>query len=265
MFCQWNHTGGFRKRLRLFWFWSRSSFSSSDDQNLEAFWDFLSSLELISLWRSSSWWRSVSPSPGGSRPVSWCSLARWSSPRRSLQLPVELWTRHSPEGMSLCLSYQFITSVSMTTLTWLWLQHLSDRVAMYVHAYTLYSAVRPFGCRWVSVSLNRFLGNCDAFRDSRNIWWGSLSLTPPSCVCSSQLHFGFVRQRRRSSALHGGPVWDLLREWDVFVCTRVTPGEVTDPPASVSSGLLGVCNRQSKAGGQDGDWEAAGESAGAPV
>lgn len=29
------------------------------------------------------------------------------------------------------------------------LQHLSDRVAMYVHAYTLYSAVRPFGCRWV--------------------------------------------------------------------------------------------------------------------
>lgn len=28
-------------------------------------------------------------------------------------------------------------------------QHLSERVAMYVHAYTLYSAVRPFGCRWV--------------------------------------------------------------------------------------------------------------------
>lgn len=27
------------------------------------------------------------------------------------------------------------------------LQHLADRVAMYVHAYTLYSAVRPFGCR----------------------------------------------------------------------------------------------------------------------
>ncbi|TDG98476.1 hypothetical protein EPR50_G00200790 [Perca flavescens] len=27
------------------------------------------------------------------------------------------------------------------------LKHLSDRVAMYVHAYTLYSAVRPFGCR----------------------------------------------------------------------------------------------------------------------
>ncbi|XP_067099777.1 uncharacterized protein [Osmerus mordax] len=27
------------------------------------------------------------------------------------------------------------------------LRHLSDRVAMYVHAYTLYSAVRPFGCR----------------------------------------------------------------------------------------------------------------------
>ncbi|KAI2571408.1 PSMA3 isoform 11, partial [Pan troglodytes] len=25
--------------------------------------------------------------------------------------------------------------------------HLADRVAMYVHAYTLYSAVRPFGCR----------------------------------------------------------------------------------------------------------------------
>ncbi|EAW80720.1 proteasome (prosome, macropain) subunit, alpha type, 3, isoform CRA_f [Homo sapiens] len=27
------------------------------------------------------------------------------------------------------------------------LKHLADRVAMYVHAYTLYSAVRPFGCR----------------------------------------------------------------------------------------------------------------------
>ncbi|NIG59646.1 proteasome subunit alpha type-3 isoform X2 [Pontoporia blainvillei] len=26
------------------------------------------------------------------------------------------------------------------------LKHLADRVAMYVHAYTLYSAVRPFGC-----------------------------------------------------------------------------------------------------------------------
>uniref|UniRef100_A0A674N1N8 Proteasome subunit alpha type n=1 Tax=Takifugu rubripes TaxID=31033 RepID=A0A674N1N8_TAKRU len=26
------------------------------------------------------------------------------------------------------------------------LKHLSERVAMYVHAYTLYSAVRPFGC-----------------------------------------------------------------------------------------------------------------------
>uniref|UniRef100_A0A7N9D0P1 Proteasome subunit alpha type-3 n=1 Tax=Macaca fascicularis TaxID=9541 RepID=A0A7N9D0P1_MACFA len=26
------------------------------------------------------------------------------------------------------------------------LKHLADRAAMYVHAYTLYSAVRPFGC-----------------------------------------------------------------------------------------------------------------------
>lgn len=26
------------------------------------------------------------------------------------------------------------------------MQHLADRVAMYMHAYTLYSAVRPFGC-----------------------------------------------------------------------------------------------------------------------
>jgi len=25
-------------------------------------------------------------------------------------------------------------------------QHVTDRVAMYMHAYTLYSAVRPFGC-----------------------------------------------------------------------------------------------------------------------
>uniref|UniRef100_A0AAY3ZWI8 Proteasome subunit alpha type n=1 Tax=Denticeps clupeoides TaxID=299321 RepID=A0AAY3ZWI8_9TELE len=29
------------------------------------------------------------------------------------------------------------------------LKHLSDRVAMYVHAYTLYSAVRPFGCSFI--------------------------------------------------------------------------------------------------------------------
>ncbi|TRY98460.1 hypothetical protein DNTS_017515 [Danionella cerebrum] len=28
-------------------------------------------------------------------------------------------------------------------------QHLADRVAMYVHAYTLYSAVRPFGCSFI--------------------------------------------------------------------------------------------------------------------
>ncbi|KAI2654175.1 Proteasome subunit alpha type-3 [Labeo rohita] len=27
--------------------------------------------------------------------------------------------------------------------------HLADRVAMYVHAYTLYSAVRPFGCSFI--------------------------------------------------------------------------------------------------------------------
>ncbi|KAL7992763.1 hypothetical protein Chor_017019 [Crotalus horridus] len=29
------------------------------------------------------------------------------------------------------------------------LNHLADRVAMYVHAYTLYSAVRPFGCSFM--------------------------------------------------------------------------------------------------------------------
>uniref|UniRef100_A0A8C7LEI4 Proteasome subunit alpha type n=1 Tax=Oncorhynchus kisutch TaxID=8019 RepID=A0A8C7LEI4_ONCKI len=28
-------------------------------------------------------------------------------------------------------------------------EHLSERVAMYVHAYTLYSAVRPFGCSFI--------------------------------------------------------------------------------------------------------------------
>ncbi|XP_036164574.1 proteasome subunit alpha type-3 isoform X3 [Myotis myotis] len=34
--------------------------------------------------------------------------------------------------------------------------HLADRVAMYVHAYTLYSAVRPFGCSFMlgSYSVN---------------------------------------------------------------------------------------------------------------
>ncbi|XP_054987191.1 proteasome subunit alpha type-3 isoform X5 [Sorex araneus] len=36
------------------------------------------------------------------------------------------------------------------------LKHLADRVAMYVHAYTLYSAVRPFGCSFMlgSYSVN---------------------------------------------------------------------------------------------------------------
>uniref|UniRef100_A0A8C1GLG0 Proteasome subunit alpha type n=1 Tax=Cyprinus carpio TaxID=7962 RepID=A0A8C1GLG0_CYPCA len=29
------------------------------------------------------------------------------------------------------------------------LKHLADRVGMYVHAYTLYSAVRPFGCSFI--------------------------------------------------------------------------------------------------------------------
>ena len=32
------------------------------------------------------------------------------------------------------------------------LKHLADRVAMYVHAYTLYSAVRPFGCSFLLAS-----------------------------------------------------------------------------------------------------------------
>uniref|UniRef100_A0A3P9N7Q6 Proteasome subunit alpha type n=1 Tax=Poecilia reticulata TaxID=8081 RepID=A0A3P9N7Q6_POERE len=35
------------------------------------------------------------------------------------------------------------------------LKHLSDRVAMYVHAYTLYSAVRPFGCSFILGSYNK--------------------------------------------------------------------------------------------------------------
>uniref|UniRef100_A0AAQ4P371 Proteasome subunit alpha type n=1 Tax=Gasterosteus aculeatus aculeatus TaxID=481459 RepID=A0AAQ4P371_GASAC len=35
------------------------------------------------------------------------------------------------------------------------LQHLSDRVAMYVHAYTLYSAVRPFGCSFILGSYDK--------------------------------------------------------------------------------------------------------------
>ncbi|KAK2892312.1 hypothetical protein Q8A73_017977 [Channa argus] len=35
------------------------------------------------------------------------------------------------------------------------LKHLSDRVAMYVHAYTLYSAVRPFGCSFILGSYDK--------------------------------------------------------------------------------------------------------------
>ncbi|KAM9292290.1 proteasome subunit alpha type-3-like, partial [Gastrophryne carolinensis] len=34
------------------------------------------------------------------------------------------------------------------------LKHLADRVAMYAHAYTLYSAVRPFGCSFMLGSYN---------------------------------------------------------------------------------------------------------------
>uniref|UniRef100_H3C3N4 Proteasome subunit alpha type n=1 Tax=Tetraodon nigroviridis TaxID=99883 RepID=H3C3N4_TETNG len=35
------------------------------------------------------------------------------------------------------------------------LKHLADRVAMYVHAYTLYSAVRPFGCSFILGSFDK--------------------------------------------------------------------------------------------------------------
>ncbi|KAM3594236.1 uncharacterized protein V6R79_004615 [Siganus canaliculatus] len=35
------------------------------------------------------------------------------------------------------------------------LKHLADRVAMYVHAYTLYSAVRPFGCSFILGSYDK--------------------------------------------------------------------------------------------------------------
>uniref|UniRef100_A0AAV2JJH0 Proteasome subunit alpha type-3 n=1 Tax=Knipowitschia caucasica TaxID=637954 RepID=A0AAV2JJH0_KNICA len=35
------------------------------------------------------------------------------------------------------------------------LKHLSERVAMYVHAYTLYSAVRPFGCSFILGSFDK--------------------------------------------------------------------------------------------------------------
>ncbi|XP_041828807.1 proteasome subunit alpha type-3 [Melanotaenia boesemani] len=35
------------------------------------------------------------------------------------------------------------------------LKHLSERVAMYVHAYTLYSAVRPFGCSFILGSYDK--------------------------------------------------------------------------------------------------------------
>ena len=38
------------------------------------------------------------------------------------------------------------------------IQYLADRVAMYKHAYTLYSAVRPFGCAVALGSYDEFDG-----------------------------------------------------------------------------------------------------------
>lgn len=50
------------------------------------------------------------------------------------------------------------------------LKHLADRVTMYVHAYTLYSAVRPFGCGFI---LESYSVNDGA----------QLYMTDPSGVC----------------------------------------------------------------------------------
>ena len=36
------------------------------------------------------------------------------------------------------------------------LKYLNDRISMYMHAYTLYSAVRPYGC---SIILSAYEGN----------------------------------------------------------------------------------------------------------
>uniref|UniRef100_A0A3B4WVI8 Proteasome 20S subunit alpha 3 n=1 Tax=Seriola lalandi dorsalis TaxID=1841481 RepID=A0A3B4WVI8_SERLL len=51
---------------------------------------------------------------------------------------------HHGINLSCELLLSFLSSIGHTNC-FLLLQHLSDRVAMYVHAYTLYSAVRPFG------------------------------------------------------------------------------------------------------------------------
>uniref|UniRef100_A0AAX7T9E4 Proteasome subunit alpha type-3 n=1 Tax=Astatotilapia calliptera TaxID=8154 RepID=A0AAX7T9E4_ASTCA len=52
------------------------------------------------------------------------------------------------------------------------LKHLSDRVAMYVHAYTLYSAVRPFGCSFILGSYDKDDGSQLYMVDPSGISYG---------------------------------------------------------------------------------------------
>lgn len=109
-------------------------------------------------------------------------------------------------------------SVENGVLLWNWrpllsLQHLSDRVAMYVHAYTLYSAVRPFGCRLVVHGGGG--GGCCGCGCGGVCLSVAMTTFPPS----SQLHSGLLRQRRRSTTLHGWPIWNLICE---SVCSQVT-------------------------------------------
>ncbi|KAI7690264.1 hypothetical protein SSS_05147 [Sarcoptes scabiei] len=52
------------------------------------------------------------------------------------------------------------------------LKYLKDRVAMYMHAYTLYSALRPFGCSVLFASYDSFDGPQLFCLDPSGISWG---------------------------------------------------------------------------------------------
>lgn len=110
------------------------------------------------------------------------------------------------------------------------LQHLSDRVAMYVHAYTLYSAVRPFGCRWVQrhTRVAMFSNNANTLMNTVH-QDGMMTVTQVSLnglnscdvtsywlsdVCLSWSHAHKLTQRPTVAYI----VWDVIVWWGCCVC-----------------------------------------------
>lgn len=56
------------------------------------------------------------------------------------------------------------------------LKYLNDRVSMFMHAYTLYSAVRPFGCSFIIGSWNAVEGPCMYMVDPSGVSYVSTNI-----------------------------------------------------------------------------------------